>query len=155
MEKLLRATLVGGVFGGVSRTRSLIMGSIRGSNNRSTELALRMALIRAGVSGWKLHPRLILGRPDFHFEKGRVLVFVDGCFWHGCPNCMHPVKTRPGYWGTKIVLNKKRDRKTTKALCSSGFLVLRFWEHEINHAPAECVRKIVALLSATDREPNR
>jgi len=146
MEKLLRAALARGVFRGVSRTRSRIMGSIRGRNNRSTELSLRMALARAGISGWTLHPTSVPGRPDFQFLGDRVVVFVDGCFWHGCPKCRHAVKTNRRYWKTKISLNRMRDRRTTKLLRSRGHLVLRFWEHEVGSALGGCVRKITDSL---------
>jgi DNA mismatch endonuclease (patch repair protein) len=150
MEKLLRAALPGGAFTRVSSTRSRIMSSIRGLNNRSTEMRLRMALVSAGVPGWTLHPRSITGRPDFQFEARRVIVFVDGCFWHGCPRCSHAIRTRRRYWETKIELNRKRDRRTTKILRSNGYRVLRLWEHEVIRRPSACVRKIAALLSAAN-----
>jgi DNA mismatch endonuclease (patch repair protein) len=150
VEKLLRAALSGGAFTQVPIARSRMMSSIRGWNNRSTELRLRMALVSAGISGWTLHARSVIGRPDFLFETRRVIVFVDGCFWHGCPKCRHAIRTRRIFWETKIELNRKRDRRTTKILSSNGYRVLRFWEHEVSCTPSICVQRITALLGAAN-----
>lgn len=57
-------------------------------------------------------------------------MFVDGCFWHGCPEHYQPSMTNVGYWGPKIDANRKRDRETDSLLTSEGWKVLRFWEHE-------------------------
>lgn len=64
-----------------------------------------------------------------------IAVFIDGCYWHGCPEHYQPSKTNVSYWGPKIEANRERDRGTDSMLRSEGWTVLRFWEHE----PAESV----------------
>jgi len=81
METVLRKKLRGGKFVNVSPERSRMMGKIRSKGNRSTEQSFRFALVRAGLSGWVLHPKWVIGTPDFYFSKKKVAVFVDGCFW--------------------------------------------------------------------------
>jgi DNA mismatch endonuclease (patch repair protein) len=134
MERILKSTLQDGAFMGVSPTRSRIMASIRGKSNKSTEVALRLALVRAGIRGWVLHPADLQGRPDFYFVKQRLAVFVDGCFWHGCPRCGHIPKTRTEFWAAKIERNRSRDRKNRRLLASKGVKVLRVWEHELRES---------------------
>ena len=85
MEKILRRELPGGQFRDVTPARSRAMAAVRGKGNISTEQRLRLALVRAGVSGWTLHTKSIVGCPDFYFAKQRLAIFTDGCFWHGCP----------------------------------------------------------------------
>src|SRR5438874_12771838 len=102
MERRLRLKLPRGKFLNVSASRSRTMSAIRGKNTRSTERALRSALIRAGIKGWRLHPDHVLGKPDLYFPKHRIAIFVDGCFWHSCPKCGHIPKTRQAFWRAKI-----------------------------------------------------
>jgi DNA mismatch endonuclease, patch repair protein len=68
-------------------------------------------------------------RPDIVFTARRLVVFIDGCFWHGCPQHGHIPKTNPGYWGPKIEGNQRRDEKQRKALEAVDWDVLRIWEH--------------------------
>src|SRR5690242_2121977 len=67
--------------------RSERMARVKGRGNRSTEVRIAAALAGAAIRGWRRHPQHVLGRPDFWFPAERVVVFVDGCFWHGCPTC--------------------------------------------------------------------
>ncbi len=128
--------------------RSLQMRRVRSRGNRSTELALRMALVRAGLEGWKLHPRDVLGVPDFWFAKQRVAVFVDGCFWHGCSNCLRMPKQNRKYWEAKIAQNILRGREVNCALVGIGIKVVRVWEHELRAAVtiAKAIAKIERAL---------
>jgi DNA mismatch endonuclease Vsr len=146
MEKDLKRTLPNGLFVGVSDVRSLTMRAVRSRNNRSTEIPLKMALVRARLSGWKLHQRSVIGCPDLFFQAQNTAIFIDGCFWHGCPQCSHLPRTNTHYWKTKIQLNKKRDRRTTRTLQAQGYRVLRIWEHEIKSNTERCLRKIISLL---------
>ena len=107
------------------------MSAIRGKHNRSTELRLRMALVKAGVRGWKLHPEKLPGRPDFYFEKSKIAIFVDGCYWHWCPKCGHIPKTRTAFWEAKIKRNQERDKMKNLELRKLGTKSLRIWEHEL------------------------
>lgn len=113
--------------------RSAQMAKVRGRKNRSTEMRVAAYLIRWGFSGWKRHVRDVSGCPDFLFVQERVAVFVDGCFWHGCPKCRRNVPhSRRQFWLRKIGLNRQRDRKVGHALRAQGYTVLRIWEHDLS-----------------------
>ncbi|MFE9854670.1 very short patch repair endonuclease [Streptomyces sp. NPDC005780] len=107
-------------------------------------------LIRRLVHGNGLRYR-IAARPlpdlrrtaDLVFRPVKVAVFVDGCYWHGCPEHYVAPKTNPGYWSDKVARNVARDRDTDKRLAEAGWLVLRFWEHQDSGA---CARKIVSTV---------
>ena len=113
------------------KTRSAVMARIRSKGNRSTELRLRSLLSRAGFRGWCVQPEGITGKPDFAFLEKRVVVFVDSCFWHGCPKHLRRPKSNKSYWQTKIDGNKRRDKKQTAQLRAQGWKVLRVWEHAL------------------------
>lgn len=138
MDRFLKSKLPDGRFVGVDPVRSRIMAAIRGKSNRTTERALRLALVRAGISGWRLHVPNLPGCPDFFFPRCRLAVFVDGCFWHGCPKCGHIPSTRSSFWRAKIRRNKLRDRQTTEALGARGIQVIRLWEHSTKDSRALC-----------------
>lgn len=108
------------------------MSRIRGSGNRDTELRM-IALFRAhGIHGWRRRQALF-GKPDFVFRRERVVVFVDGCFWHGCPKPKHaPLpKNRAEWWAEKLGRNKTRDRVVTQTLRDKGWRVVRVWECDL------------------------
>lgn len=153
MEAELRRQLPNGNFSRVSRVRSRVMSAVRGKGNKTTELRLRMAFVKAGLSGWTLHAKYLPGRPDFCFRSAKLLVFVDGCFWHGCPACGHVPKVRGKFWDAKIRRNRERDKNITEDLRSFGFRVIRFWEHDLRISLNECVRRIYNGLSQTARQP--
>lgn len=119
-------------FTDVSPVDSQRLRKVRGRGNRSTELAVRFRLVRAGISGWTLHPKALAGVPDFYFSADRIALFVDGCFWHGCRRCrqVHHMKNI-SYWKSKIAGNLKRDKRNNRMLRSLGYGVLRIWEHEV------------------------
>jgi len=71
------------------------------------------------------------GKPDFVFPSSKLVVFVDGCFWHGCPNCYRRPRSNREYWDGKAKRNRARDREVNRALSSMGWRVMRFWEHEV------------------------
>jgi DNA mismatch endonuclease (patch repair protein) len=118
------------------------MAAIRGKGNKSTELKLRMALVRAGLGGWTTHPKDVFGKPDFFFPSQKVAVFVDGCFWHGCAKCGHIPKTNQSFWTTKIERNRKRHRRVNAQLKSEGIHVRRFWEHALRCNLDQAVSKL-------------
>lgn len=151
MEKLLRKTLANGRFDYVTPERSRIMSGIRGKRNKSTELCLRMGLVRAGIRGFVLHPPNVPGKPDFYFPKKNLAVFVDGCFWHGCKICGHIPKTNTNFWALKIQRNLARDAKTTRLLRRRRIKVFRFWEHQLKDNPGSCIRALSKCLSGSSR----
>ena len=123
--------------------RSGNMRAIRSSSNRTTERRLRAFLVQNAIKGWKLHPSNMIGNPDLLVLARRVAVFVDGCFWHGCPRCGHIPKTNKAYWRAKIARNKKRDLQSTRQLKSLGYRVVRIWECQLAKAPSRCVQRIL------------
>lgn len=134
--------------------RSQIMSANRGKANRSTELRLRVRLSAHGISGWKLNSADVLGKPDFTFDRERVVVFVDGCFWHGCRHCRNIPATNREFWSKKIEGNRQRDRSVTRNLRRAGWHVVRIWEHEMRRAPEDCIRRIERALAASDSRPS-
>jgi DNA mismatch endonuclease Vsr len=152
MERHLRLKLENGSFAGVTPTRSSIMSAIKGKSNKTTETTLRLALVRAAVSGWRLHARDIPGRPDFYFDVEKVAVFVDGCFWHGCSTCGHVPKTRSEFWGEKFKRNKARDLRVNRTLRCDGIRVIRIWEHVLKDSQKRrrAVYRIQRTLSQGD-----
>lgn len=119
------------IFFNVSEKTRKTMSAIKSKNNRTTELKLKMLLVKNGISGWKTNYKEIEGTPDFYFINEKIAIYVDGCFWHGCPKCGHIPKIRTEYWERKIENNKKRDLRVTKDNEKDGILVLRIWEHQL------------------------
>jgi DNA mismatch endonuclease (patch repair protein) len=142
MERILKATLAGGAFQDGTPGNSRRMSAIRAKGNKSTEARLRAALVRRGVRGWQLRPRGLPGNPDFLFPAEKVVVFVDGCFWHGCPRCGHAVKKNGAYWKLKVRRNRLRDARNGRKLRALGLVVLRFWEHALTGPLDPCMRRI-------------
>jgi len=130
-----------------TKERSLRMSLIRGKGNRSTELRLAALFRSSGIIGWRRHSTLV-GKPDFCFSKHRVLVFVDGCFWHACPKCRRKTPTtNAAFWMTKIGRNAARDRQVTTELRKRGWKVVRIWEHELR-TPNRAIARIRKALSS-------
>ena len=107
--------------------RSWLMSRIRGKGNEKTEVRLLRLLREAGIKGWRRHLP-IPGRPDFAFRKHKVAVFVDGCFWHGCPRCFRLPKQNRAFWKAKIEGNRRRDRSVNGRLRRLGWNVIRIRE---------------------------
>jgi DNA mismatch endonuclease (patch repair protein) len=128
-----------------STARSQNMAAVRRSNT-TPELILRKALHAAGYRFRKDYPiraggRLI--RPDVAFTRRRVAVFVDGCFWHGCPTHGQVPATNVAFWTAKLDANIKRDRLQDRLLKAEGWSIVRIWEHEpIEGALAEVIRAV-------------
>lgn len=109
------------------------------------EHALRAELHRRGLR-YRLHRRPIRAlrrEVDIVFVRARVAVFVDGCFWHGCPTHATWPKTNADFWRTKIEGNRVRDRDTDARLADAGWTVVRVWEHEDAPTSARRIEEIV------------
>jgi DNA mismatch endonuclease (patch repair protein) len=145
MERVLRKALPNG-FSGVSVERSRMMSKVKSKGNKSTELRLRLALVRAGLKGWKMHPNNIPGRPDFYFYRQRVAIFVDGCFWHACKRCGHMPRVRSSFWQLKFQRNRRRARIVARDLGRERIVIARFWEHDVRQSSNRVARKIAKLL---------
>jgi DNA mismatch endonuclease, patch repair protein len=111
--------------------RSAVMSRIRGRGNKDTEMALACLLRQNKITGWRRHLP-IFGRPDFAFPKQKIAVFVDGCFWHGCPKHFSLPANNRAFWKRKFTTNKLRDVLVTRTLRSQGWRVLRIWEHDLS-----------------------
>ena len=151
--------------------RSDVMSRIRSRGTKDTELALAKVFRAEGITGWRRHLRircniqrstlnaklskLIVGRwkffsvvPDFVFRQQRLAIFVDGCFWHGCPKHSNMPANNRAFWMKKLTGNQTRDRLVTRTLRKNGWLVLRVWEHELRK-PARVLARIRKALSVT------
>lgn len=128
--------------------RSETMQRVRGTDT-SCEVALRSALHRRGLR-YSLR-RKLPGRPDIVFTSARVAVFVDGCFWHGCPeHCRRPSSNR-AYWHAKIERNVARDRRVDSELVAMGWRVVRVWEHAVRASPARAASRIERVVRPRPR----
>lgn len=128
--------------------RSETMRRVRGTDT-SCEVALRSALHRRGLR-YSLRRRLP-GKPDIVFTSARVAVFVDGCFWHGCPeHCRRPSSNR-AYWNAKIERNVARDRRVDSELKAMGWRVVRVWEHAVRESPARAASRIEQVVRPRPR----
>ncbi|MEU3907552.1 very short patch repair endonuclease [Streptomyces goshikiensis] len=115
------------------------------SKDTKIEVALRRALHAAGLR-YRVHCRPLKGirrEADIVFGPARVAVFVDGCFWHGCPEHATWPRRNAEFWRGKIEGNQARDRDTDARLAESGWLAVRVWEHEAVDEAAERVSRIV------------
>lgn len=128
--------------------RSEVMSRIRGGGNKNTELVLAKLLRSAGITGWRRRQRLF-GRPDFTFHKERVVVFVDGCFWHACPKHFDMPVSNRAFWKRKLTGNVLRDRLVTRTLRRTGWMTVRIWEHALKNHPALCVSRIQRALNSS------
>jgi DNA mismatch endonuclease (patch repair protein) len=112
------------------------------------EVAFRRALWEAGARGYRLHPRLP-GRPDIAFPALRVVIFVNGCFWHRCRVCNLPEpRANAAFWRAKLEANERRDAASVAALESQGWTVITVWEHEIRPDPVPRAGELAARMSA-------
>jgi len=120
------------------KQRSYIMSQIRGTKTKP-EL-----IVKENVDGRKLRyqPKGIPERPDFANKTKKVAVFIDGCFWHKCPRCYKPPKSNKKYWKAKVERNTKRDKAVTRKMRKDGWIVLRFWEHQVKENEPHVIKKI-------------
>ena len=130
-----------------SQKRSEVMSLIRGKGNRTTEARMVALLRDHGLKGWRRHQPLP-GRPDFIFQRGKVAVFVDGCFWHGCPDCYRAPKSNQEFWRKKIEGNRRRDRRLARQLRLAGWCVIRIRECVLRKRPDNEAGRIQRMLKA-------
>ena len=131
------------------------MSRIRSGGNRATEIRLIALMREHGITGWRRNAA-VFGKPDFVFRQARVAVFVDGCFWHGCPrHATKPANNRE-FWETKLARNTARDREVTRTLRKKGWLVLRIWECELTRKTSTLsLKRIATALGRRRREAEK
>jgi len=131
--------------------RSEIMSKIRSRGNKRTELAM-VKLLRANkIRGWRRHYP-IFGTPDFVFPKQRVALFVDGCFWHGCPKCFRLPTTNTVFWKRKVEANKSRDKLVNFTLRKGGWKIVRVWEHQLRRNQPWLIAKTRAIFRSSNKD---
>lgn len=131
------------------RQRSYCMSRNKGRDT-APEIALRRMCWSAGMR-YRLRSRLP-GKPDLVFPGVRLVVFVDGCFWHGCPEHYVPPATRADFWKAKLEATRRRDTDVDKLLTDDGWRVLRVWEHDIKTVPQR-VDVVAAIREALQEQP--
>jgi DNA mismatch endonuclease, patch repair protein len=138
-------------------TSPAITAAMKGNRRADTkpELALRSALHAQGMRFRKdFLLRTSAGsrvKADIVFTRDRIAVFVDGCFWHGCPEHGNSPSVNTGYWGPKLARNKERDVRVTSELKADGWSVVRIWEHEPLHRAIDQIAKLKASASVRSK----
>jgi DNA mismatch endonuclease (patch repair protein) len=122
--------------------------------SKATRIERKLWSMLAGmrVRGWRKNAADLPGAPDVAFDELRLALFVDGCFWHGCPVCKRPLPaTRRDYWQGKIERNIERARRYNQQLQQMGWRVARFWEHELLRDPRAVRRRLRTILRTRRR----
>lgn len=131
----------------VSESTSRVMSANK-ARNTSPEVRLRRALKAEGIRGLQAHPRAILGRPDVAFIDERVAVFINGCYWHRCPNCNPRLpKTHREFWRRKFKANRARDLRVARKLRANHWRVIVIWECRLRQNPSREVRRVALTLA--------
>lgn len=130
-----------------TRQRSDLMSRVKGTGNLTTEVKLAKLLRSSAISGWRRHHQ-IPGKPDFCFRSYKVAIFVDGCFWHGCPKCYVAPKRNADFWRSKVAANQARDGRTDLVLEKKGWNVIRIWECQIRKEPVRAISRIQKAISS-------
>ena len=125
--------------------RSDVMSCIRSHGNRDTELRMAALLRKHRLAGWRRNRR-VTGKPDFVWPRERLALFVDGCFWHGCPRCYRRPTSNQAYWDAKVSRNCRRDREVSRLLRKEGWRVVRIWEHDLANRGGVSIPRIKAAL---------
>ena len=108
---------------------------------------MRALLREAGFPGYRLHWRGVPGRPDIAFPGRKVAIFVNGCFWHGCPHCApRTPATHSNFWRRKFELNRERDARKTRELREAGWDVVVVWECELRARPELAIERVTQAL---------
>lgn len=125
--------------------RSYCMSRIRGKNTR-LEIRVRAELYRLGLR-YRVHVRKLPGRPDIVFARSKVVVFVDGDFWHGYKFPLWKGKMAP-FWQKKIGETRRRDLKNHRRLRTRGWRVIRVWQHQLERDFGRAIEKIVTAVGS-------
>ncbi|MEU9090055.1 very short patch repair endonuclease [Streptomyces sp. NPDC048428] len=128
--------------------------SLQKSRDTKPEVAVRRLLHAEGLR-YRVNypvPRTPRRTIDIAFSRAKIAVFMDGCFWHGCPTHATQPRANAEWWRAKLAKNMARDRETTERLESAGWTVLRFWEHENPEGVAREIAEARRAASATEDE---
>ena len=123
-------------------TVSKVMSSIKHTNTKP-EVLLRKMLFNMGLRGFRKNYKDLPGKPDIVYTKQKVVIFINGCYWHGCEACgWTPPKHNTEYWVNKITKTRQRDIVKKEMLANMGYTVLTVWEHEIKKNIEEVIKKV-------------
>ena len=124
-----------------------VRNSMKGNKGKDTkpEVLLRSSLHRSGKR-FRKHYKKVPGSPDIAFVSSKLAVFVDGCFWHGCPKCYKEPKTNTEFWRKKVKKNRDRAKVVNKDLKGIDWAVVRVWEHDVIENQEKVVSKIINIL---------
>lgn len=136
-----------------SETRSKIMSRIKSQNTKPEHKVNELLSLMFSSETVVCHPKEMLGTPDFFVPKCGLVVFVDGCFFHGCRKHCRLPENNGEYWRSKISRNKARDRQVNKRLREAGYLVVRIWEHETKGSMSLAKSKIKKALRRAANKP--
>lgn len=125
--------------------RRKCMSSVRGTNTKP-ELLLRKALWRKGLR-YRLKSELP-GKPDIVLSRYKVAIFVDGCFWHSCPEHGSLPESNTSFWKKKIARNVERDHEVNALLEQNGWRIIRIWEHEIKQSIEKVVERVFSFVTS-------
>ena len=128
-----------------SEKRSAVMKAVKSRNTKTTEIKMMKIFKELHIIGWRRTYPLI-GKPDFVFPKKRIVVFVDGCFWHGhhCRNVTPSDNAE--FWEAKRLYNKKHDEEVTQTLVQKNWTVIRIWECELKKKNRELLLEKISML---------
>lgn len=126
-------------------TRSQIMGRIK-RRDTSPERVLRSSLHAAGLR-FRIDRRIEGIHADIVFATAKVAIFVDGCFWHGCPTHATTPKSNTSYWLPKLEENRQRDLRQTASLRRCGWMVIRIWEHDCRMPTDRLIERIIRAIA--------
>lgn len=130
-----------------SETVSKVMSSIKGTGTK-LEISLRKALYNSGVRGYRINYKKLPGKPDIAFPNKKIVIFIHGCFWHGCKVCGRRIPNHNSdYWANKINKNIARDENKKAELEKMGYMVIELWEHEIKKELENVVKRMLQLLA--------
>ena len=121
------------------------MSRVKGKNTK-IENIFRKYIWEKGIKGYRVNNSKITGKPDLFFGPQKLAVFIDGCFWHKCPECFSPPTSNFGFWDEKLTGNVNRDKEVNKLLKGKDIRVIRFWEHEVEKNLDKCYKKLVKEL---------
>lgn len=140
MRSIPEPVLPDGSWAGTAARRRIMQGNR--SRDTKPELLVRRTLHASGLR-YRTDARPVASlrcRADIVFTRAMIAVFIDGCFWHGCPEHYREPQRNSEYWVPKIQGNRERDTRSTSALEGSGWLVLRYWEHQSHESIAQDIR---------------
>ncbi|MBS3908964.1 MAG: DNA mismatch endonuclease Vsr [Actinobacteria bacterium] len=129
--------------------RSALMSKVRSMGAKSTEQAVEASLHEHKITGWEKHPASQPGKPDIYFAKCKLALFVDGCFWHGCPIHGRIPKSQIEFWTEKIEANRKRDNRVRRKMRKEGYHVMRVWEHDVKGE--SWIKRLQSMLKRIER----